>query len=110
MCLCDFGSCREMPIHIRTVDERTAADEHIQKETTQMYRAPEMVNLYMRDELTVKTDIWALGCIFYALAFLRHPFGEQSSLAILNCRINIPASSPISEDAHTVLRRMLDVS
>ena len=23
-----------------------------------MYRAPEMIDLYMRDELTEKTDIW----------------------------------------------------
>ena len=42
----------------RTPEERSKAEENIGKETTQMYRAPEMVDLYLRDELTEKTDIW----------------------------------------------------
>lgn len=110
MQLCDFGSCLELPILIRNVDERTKAEESIQKETTQMYRAPEMCNLYMRDQLTEKTDVWALGCIFYAIAFLKHPFQDMGSLGILAGRVNIPKDSPVSEDAHILLKRMLDVS
>lgn len=43
---------------LRSAEERATAEEIIGKETTQMYRAPEMVDLYMRDELTEKTDIW----------------------------------------------------
>ena len=35
-------------------------EERLGKTTTQMYRAPEMVDLYMRDELTEKTDIWVI--------------------------------------------------
>ena len=46
------------PVPIRNADERAAAEEIIGKETTQMYRAPEMIDLYMRDVLTEKTDIW----------------------------------------------------
>lgn len=75
-----------------------------------MYRAPEMCNLYMREQLTEKTDIWALGCIFYAIAFLKHPFQDMGSLGILAGRVNIPKDSPVSEDAHVLLKRMLDVS
>ena len=56
--LCDFGSCVIDIVYIRTSEERSKAEEVISKETTQMYRAPEMVDLYMRDELTEKTDIW----------------------------------------------------
>jgi AP2-associated kinase len=43
---------------LRTPEERSTAEEDIGKNTTQMYRAPEMIDLYMRDELTEKTDIW----------------------------------------------------
>lgn len=47
----------------RTPEERSKAEENIGKETTQMYRAPEMVDLYLRDELTEKTDIWVRSAI-----------------------------------------------
>jgi serine/threonine protein kinase len=56
--LCDFGSCAQGNTFLRSAEERSKAEEIISKETTQMYRAPEMVDLYMRDELTEKTDIW----------------------------------------------------
>jgi len=74
-----------------------------------MYRAPEMVNLYMRDILTERTDIWALGCIFYSLCFLRHPFQDQSSLAILAGKFQIPKSSPFPPEVDQLIFRMLDV-
>lgn len=56
--LCDFGSCVVGYVPTRTAEEKSRAEEIISKETTQMYRAPEMVDLYMRDEITEKTDIW----------------------------------------------------
>lgn len=49
-------------VPLRDAQERADAEEIIAKETTQMYRAPEMVDLYMREQLTVKTDIWV--CIW----------------------------------------------
>jgi serine/threonine protein kinase len=74
-----------------------------------MYRAPEMVDLYMRSSLTEKTDIWALGCLLYAMSFLVHPFQDGSTLSILNARVSFPANSPYSEDLHALILRMLDV-
>jgi AP2-associated kinase len=56
--LCDFGSCVTGHIYVRNVEEKAAAEEIIGKETTPMYRSPEMIDLYMRDILTEKTDIW----------------------------------------------------
>lgn len=58
MRLCDFGSCVTGHIFVRNVEEKAAAEEIIGKETTPMYRSPEMIDLYMRDILTEKTDIW----------------------------------------------------
>jgi len=107
--LCDFGSCVIGPTFLRNQDERNTAEESIAKETTQMYRAPEMIDLYMRPVLTEKTDIWALGCILYALVFLVHPFQDMGSLGILNCRLNMPAHTSTPEDLKVLIRRMLDM-
>jgi AP2-associated kinase len=47
---------------MRNPEERATAEENIGKFTTQMYRAPEMVDLYLREVLTEKTDIWVIHC------------------------------------------------
>ena len=50
--LCDFGSAVFGHIDLRTAQARSEAEEVIQKTTTQMFRAPEMVDLYMAKKLT----------------------------------------------------------
>ena len=52
--LCDFGSVIEGNQPLRTPTDRKAAEDVIQKSTTQMYRAPEMVNVHSVQELTSK--------------------------------------------------------
>ena len=98
-------------VNIRNVEERQAAEEIIAKETTLIYRSPELVDLYMRDILTEKSDIWALGCIFYALCFISHPFQNAGTgLGILSAKIIIPEESSVGKDAHVLIHRMLDVT
>lgn len=50
--LCDFGSAVFGHTDLRTPKARSEAEEMIQKTTTQMFRAPEMVDLYMTKKLT----------------------------------------------------------
>ena len=50
--LCDFGSAVFGHVDLRTSKARAEAEEVIQKTTTQMFRAPEMVDLYMAKKLT----------------------------------------------------------
>ena len=50
--LCDFGSAVFGSVDLRTSRARTEAEEVIQKTTTQMFRSPEMVDLYMSKKLT----------------------------------------------------------
>jgi AP2-associated kinase len=59
--LCDFGSCVSDTVPLTSALERSRAEEVINKTTTQAYRAPEMVDLFMREELTEKTDIWVMS-------------------------------------------------
>ena len=50
--LCDFGSAVFGHVDLRTSKARAEAEEVIEKTTTQMFRAPEMVDLYMAKKLT----------------------------------------------------------
>ncbi|CAM9611277.1 unnamed protein product, partial [Discosporangium mesarthrocarpum] len=105
--LCDFGSCVQGKVPLETSHQRSSQEEVVEKTTTQMYRAPEMVDLYMERELTAKVDIWALGCILYAAAYLKHPFQDAGNLGILNARIKIPEDSPFSVGLNDAIHRML---
>mmetsp|Transcript_5872 Transcript_5872/g.8531 ORF Transcript_5872/g.8531 Transcript_5872/m.8531 type:complete len:290 (+) Transcript_5872:401-1270(+) len=50
--VCDFGSAVFGHVNIGNQKERAEAEEIIQKTTTQMFRSPEMVDLYMTEKLT----------------------------------------------------------
>ncbi|KAL7456973.1 hypothetical protein ACHAWC_008456 [Mediolabrus comicus] len=107
--LCDFGSAVVGHTDLKTPENRRRAEEVVNKTTTQMFRAPEMVDLYMAKRLTQSTDVWALGCCLYSLAFLRDCFEEGSNLAILSRKYKIPADNPYGEGIVELIDRMLTV-
>lgn len=55
------------------------------------------------------TDVWALGCCLYSLAFLQNCFEEGSNLAILSCNYKIPDDNPYGDDLAELIDRMLTV-
>jgi len=107
--LCDFGSAVFGHVDLRTSKARAEAEEVVQKTTTQMFRAPEMVDLYVTKKLTQATDVWALGCCLYSLAFLRNCFEEGSNLAILSRKYTIPEDNPYGDGLVELIDRMLTV-
>jgi serine/threonine protein kinase len=107
--LCDFGSAVFGHVDLKTQSDRAEAEEVIQKTTTQMFRAPEMVDLYMAKRLTQATDVWALGCCLYSLAFLQNCFEEGSNLAILSRKYKIPDDNPYGEGLVELIDRMLTI-
>mmetsp|Transcript_16830 Transcript_16830/g.27947 ORF Transcript_16830/g.27947 Transcript_16830/m.27947 type:complete len:577 (-) Transcript_16830:92-1822(-) len=107
--LCDFGSAVFGHVELKTQRARQEADEVIQKTTTQMFRSPEMVDLYMSNKLTQSTDVWALGCCLYSLAYLQNCFEEGSNLAILSVNYKIPEENPYGEGLVELIDRMLTV-
>ncbi|CBN78307.2 conserved unknown protein (Partial), partial [Ectocarpus siliculosus] len=108
--LCDFGSCVQGRVPLDTAEQRANEEEVVEKTTTQMYRAPEMVDLYLERELTEKVDIWALGCILYAVCYLKNPFQDAGNLGILNAKIRIPDDSVFSSGLVDLIRRCLTAS
>ena len=107
--LCDFGSAVFGHVDLKTQKARVEAEEVIEKTTTQMFRAPEMVDLYMAKKLTQATDVWALGCCLYSLAFLQNCFEEGSNLAILSRKYKIPDDNPYGEGLVDLIDRMLTI-
>ncbi|KAJ6228075.1 numb-associated kinase [Anaeramoeba flamelloides] len=88
--LCDFGSATYKIYTLENKTERYEAEEDIEKNTTLAYRAPEMIDLFLRQKIDTKSDIWALGCILYKLLFFEDAFNEGSTLQILNKAYKIP--------------------
>lgn len=105
--LCDFGSATAKDLNAK-VHGVTMVEEEIQKYTTLSYRAPEMVDLYSDKSITIKSDIWALGCLLYKLCFFTLPFGE-STLAIQSGQFYVPDNSKYSKGIHKLIRYMLEV-
>ncbi|KAK3755297.1 hypothetical protein QZH41_014605 [Actinostola sp. cb2023] len=101
--LCDFGSATTTclyPDESWTALQRSLAEDEIQRNTTPMYRAPEMVDLYSNHPVTEKADIWALGCILFYLCFMEHPFEDSAKLRIINAKYIIPETDRIYTDFH----------
>ncbi len=56
--LCDFGSATAVVHCPKTQAQREAAEYDIERNTTMVYRAPEMLDLYAAKPITEKVDIW----------------------------------------------------
>lgn len=88
--LCDFGSAASPTPAPTTAAECRQMDEDVQKHTTLQYRSPEMIDVYRKQPLNEKSDIWALGVLLYKLCYYTTPFEEQGSLAIMNASYRFP--------------------
>ena len=105
--LIDFGSVVFGTVKLNNKDDCDREEEQIEKYTTQMYRAPEMVDFFGVSEITEKTDIWALGCILYTLMFLKQPFANAGKLAILGAKYTIPPRHRYSPELVNLLKMCL---
>ncbi|GAB1320453.1 Ark- serine/threonine protein kinase [Madurella fahalii] len=95
--LCDFGSAAPPRPAPTTVVECRLMDEDVQKHTTMQYRSPEMIDVYRKQPIDEKSDIWALGVLLYKLCYYTTPFEDQGQLAILNASYRFP-SHPVFSD------------
>jgi AP2-associated kinase len=71
-----------------------------------MYRPPEMIDKYRNWPVSNKVDVWMLGCIVYTMCFAKHPFMEQSALAIMNATYYVP-SQKVSQKMLDFVRYLL---
>ncbi|KAM6187352.1 cyclin-G-associated kinase [Sarcoramphus papa] len=111
--LCDFGSATTIayyPDYNWSAQKRTLVEEEITRNTTPMYRTPEMIDLYSNFPIGEKQDIWALGCILYLLCFRQHPFEDGAKLRIVNGKYVIPQNDTRYSVFHDLIRSTLKVN
>ncbi|KAJ6787392.1 hypothetical protein PWT90_08606 [Aphanocladium album] len=105
--LCDFGSAAPPRPAPQSVVECRLMDEDVQKHTTLQYRSPEMVDVYRKQPLNEKADIWALGVFLYKLCYYTTPFEDQGQLAILNASYKFPSHPNFSDKIKRLIASML---
>ncbi|XP_053433823.1 cyclin-G-associated kinase isoform X3 [Nycticebus coucang] len=111
--LCDFGSATTIshfPDYSWSAQRRAMVEEEITRNTTPMYRTPEIIDLYSNFPIGEKQDIWALGCILYLLCFQQHPFEDGAKLRIVNGKYAIPLTDTQYIVFHDLIRAMLKVN
>ncbi|KAF9024135.1 hypothetical protein BDZ89DRAFT_1017791 [Hymenopellis radicata] len=105
--LCDFGSSARPSKVPNNADEIRALEMDLNRHTTLQYRAPEMVDLYLRRPVDEKSDVWALGVLLYKLCYYTTPFEEHGPLAILNVMYKIPPYPVYSPQMNALIGSML---
>ncbi|XP_076236948.1 cyclin-G-associated kinase [Calliopsis andreniformis] len=111
--LCDFGSASTqqiVPNPTWNAQKRATLEDQMAKYTTPMYRAPEMMDTWNNEPIGLPVDCWALGCIFYSLVTLKHPFPEGNKLAIVNGKFPPLAANPRLSCLHDIVKGCLEVS
>ncbi|KAJ1722064.1 Serine/threonine-protein kinase env7 [Coemansia erecta] len=113
--LLDFGSVRAASQHAVTRHMALCIQDTAAEHSTMAYRAPELFDVQRGARLDARTDVWALGCLLYALAFGCTPFedpvqaqGASIALAAINANYKVPANSPYSHRIPRLIAYMLE--
>ncbi|KAF2432039.1 hypothetical protein EJ08DRAFT_586368 [Tothia fuscella] len=105
--LCDFGStARPIPAAKNAAEGRLIEDD-IQRHTTLQYRSPEMIDVYRKQPIDEKSDVWALGVLLYKLCYYTTPFEDVGQMAILNATFKFPSYPSFSDRTKKLISSML---
>ena len=105
--VCDFGSAAPPRPAATTAAEGRLIEDDIQRHTTLQYRSPEMIDVYRKQPIDEKSDIWALGVLLYKICYYTTPFEELGQMAILNARFKYPAHPVFSDGLKLMIASML---
>ncbi|CAL5021165.1 unnamed protein product [Urochloa decumbens] len=108
--ICDFGSTSTNHKCFKKPEDMGIEEDIIRKHTTPAYRAPEMWDLYRREVISEKVDIWALGCLLYRICYFKSAFDGESKLQILNGNYRIPEQPKYSSAVTGLIKDMLEAS
>lgn len=105
--LCDFGSTAPPRAAATTAAEGRLIEDDVQRHTTLQYRSPEMIDVYRKQPIDEKSDIWALGVLLYKLCYYTTPFEEVGQMAILNASFKYPGYPRFSDGLKLLIASML---
>lgn len=105
--LCDFGSTAPPRPAAKTAAEGRLIEDDVQRHTTLQYRSPEMIDVYRKQPIDEKSDIWALGVLLYKLCYYTTPFEEVGQMAILNATFKYPSYPQFSDRIKKLIGMLL---
>ncbi|TKY49536.1 tyrosine kinase [Spatholobus suberectus] len=105
--LCDFGSTSTNHKRFEKPEEMGIEEDNIRKYTTPAYRSPEMWDLFLREVINEKVDIWALGCLLFRICYFKSAFDGESKLQVLNGNYRIPDLPKYNSSVTDLIRDML---
>ncbi|BCR83644.1 putative serine/threonine protein kinase [Aspergillus chevalieri] len=105
--LCDFGSTAPPRPAATSAAEGRLIEDDVQRHTTLQYRSPEMIDVYRKQPIDEKSDIWALGVLLYKLCYYTTPFEEVGQMAILNASYKFPSYPQFSDRLKMLIASML---
>ncbi|EKV08264.1 Serine/threonine protein kinase, putative [Penicillium digitatum] len=105
--LCDFGSSAPPRPAATSAAEGRLIEDDVQRHTTLQYRSPEMIDVYRKQPIDEKSDIWALGVFLYKLCYYTTPFEEVGHMAILNATFKYPSYPSFSSRLKLFIGSML---
>ncbi|KAF2223911.1 hypothetical protein BDZ85DRAFT_289538 [Elsinoe ampelina] len=105
--LCDFGSTAPPRPAATNAAEARLIEDDVQRHTTMQYRSPEMIDVWRKQPIDEKSDIWALGVLLYKLCYYTTPFEEVGQMAILNAKFKFPHHPFFSQRLRGLITVML---
>lgn len=105
--LCDFGSAAPARPAATSAAEGRLIEDDINRHTTLQYRSPEMIDVYRKQPIDEKADIWALGVFLYKLCYYTTPFEDAGQMAILNAKFKFAAYPRFSDQLKLLIASML---
>lgn len=112
----DLGSAGPARHEIHNSAEAKSFEDMAAQHCSMFYRAPELFHVESHSFLDERTDIWALGCLLYAICFFVSPFemayqhGGSIALAVVGGNVRIPEDSIYSQGLHDLILPMLMVN
>mmetsp|Transcript_3284 Transcript_3284/g.6693 ORF Transcript_3284/g.6693 Transcript_3284/m.6693 type:complete len:559 (-) Transcript_3284:20-1696(-) len=97
----DVGSVAPSFVEVKTKTDALNIEEEAASKCSAPYRCPELTSVEVGTKIDVGSDMWSLGCTFFALAFGYCPFETPKEgimkLAILNGSWAFPRNSIVNQ-------------
>jgi len=110
--LFDFGSVHSARFLFTSRREALAHQEWCDSHCTPLFKAPELFDIASDAVIDERTDVWALGCVLYGMAFNESPFEHEAAtgsvaLAVGSGKLDFPHGHKFSEEFCQLIKWMM---